>query len=211
MPSKAHKLFKDIHLRDIERLMENYETLKGNTKGRKALDHITRSCILLLVAAWESYIEDVTKESVIKICEKLKTPVDLPNSVQNTIGEEMKLVKAPMDIFKLAGDGWKEIYTNSACTTIESWHSPKKGKVDKLFNQYVGIRNMSQNWNTNSLDTIIKLRGSIAHRVKADEYVQPQAVKIYIEEITQMVHHTDMALYNHLRILTGKTPWNYTY
>lgn len=54
MPSGSFKVFKNYYMKDIEKLISNYETIKGEKRGKRSLDHLMRSGVLLLAAAWEA-------------------------------------------------------------------------------------------------------------------------------------------------------------
>lgn len=64
MPSTAYKHFKKNEL-DVLKLMRNYTQLNDSIggRGKRALDHLTRSGILLLAGAWELYIEELLQEA----------------------------------------------------------------------------------------------------------------------------------------------------
>ncbi|MEK4091711.1 HEPN domain-containing protein [Viridibacillus sp. FSL H8-0110] len=211
MPSTAYKTFNNYNLKDIERLLDNHETVKGTGKGKRALDHITRSTILLLVASWELYIEEVVIESVEILIEKLDNPINLPNAVKKSISNYVKNDKNELAAFKLAGEGWKNIYRELIVAETDRLNTPKKDPINILFNRYLGLVNVSQYWKTNSLNTIVTHRGQIAHRVKSINYVTVNEVELYIEEIKQHVIETDKILCSYLKRITTHTPWYITY
>lgn len=211
MPSKSYQKFFNYNLKDIQRLVENYNTLKGDGRGKKALDHITRSGILLLVAAWEVYIEEVLCESVDFISTKLRNPDNLPTDVKKTLSKFVAAHKHELKPFELAGQGWKKVYRDEIFRETEKLNTPKKANIDDLFLRYLGIDSISSNWTLGDIDFIVSTRGSIAHRMKSDKYIKMIILKGFMEEIRQYVSETDKYLYAYLTGIVGKTPWNNTY
>lgn len=197
---------------DIHRLMEAYYTAnKKKKRGKRALDHFTRSSILLLVAAWETYIEELLVESVNMICLKIGDPHSLPNPVKKNLTKYVEEHKNELKAFQLSGDKWKIIYVEYAEIMTNQLNTPKKNKVDELFKNFLGVECVSSQWGKSSPDFIVEVRGTIAHKVRSENYLQSKVVEAFIEEIESFVTKTDIAIYHYLTQLLESTPWNNTY
>ncbi|MES1047223.1 hypothetical protein FOA22_22475 [Heyndrickxia oleronia] len=200
-------------MKDIEKIISNYETIKGLGRGRRSLDHLMRSGVMLLAAAWEVYIEEVLYESSIFVANNL-SPDNLPLDVKKVISREVvKEVKknelAPL--LKIHGDNWKDYYLEIVWRDIEKLNTPKEKNINNLFKTYLGVDEITSNYRQSTLDDFISYRGEIAHRMKATEYLKIEIFTSYVKLINHLVEDTDIYLYSYLKGLAAKTPWNNTY
>lgn len=70
MPSQAYTTFK-ANLKQVDKLLDAFVTMRTPTPGRKHLDHFTRSALLFLCSSWEVYIEQVANEAGGVIAKKI--------------------------------------------------------------------------------------------------------------------------------------------
>jgi len=95
-------------------------------------------------------------------------------------------------------------------------NTPNTEKIDKLFENTLGIRNVSKSWIWPSttrgtvirrLHKLIEVRGEIAHRGEASDSV----TKYYIERSTGLVSRlaaiTSNRIRSHIYALIKKYPW----
>jgi hypothetical protein len=216
MPSKAYSTF-NWNITDVQRLINNYNTLNSTigSRGRRALDHLTRSGVLLLAGAWEVYIEDLVKESATHLS-KITDPSKLPSNVKKTINNYVRKHDDESKPFSLIGDGWRNIYLEEIVVpAVGKINTPKSYIVDKLFSSYLGIENISNNWNNKDcIDDFISFRGNIAHRVKAEknEYVKVEYLEEQILIVRNAIITTDTVVAQFLSsTLQGRLPWNCVY
>lgn len=211
MPSNAYQLFTSSHLEDVRRMIDSYNRLKGQGKGRRALDHISRGALLLLSAAWEVYIEDVLVESVTHLTKKVAAPDRLPSKVKKSIVAHTESHKHELKSFELAGGGWKTVYIELADQMTKALNTPNKEKVNSLCEHLFGMQNLSSNWTDQTvINDFTKYRGHIAHKVRASGgYVYVEKVQEYMAKIQTVVRETDNAMIDYLIQLTpGTRPWN---
>lgn len=136
-------------------------------------------------------------------------PVEVKKNISKTIVKEFaRNGIAPFK--KLTGDNWVDYYLDLVWGDIETLNTPKKNQINGLFKVHLGIDEITSNYRENSLDDFVSLRGQIAHRMKAGEYLKLDKLKEHII-INHLVYDTDYYLYNYLKGITGKTPWNNTY
>ena len=211
IPSKAYKIFRNNSL-NITRLLENYNTLKGTGKGRRALDHLTRSGIVLLSSIWEVYIEDVLKECVEYFIDKLPDAQNLPNDVKKTISSHIKTHNNELSPFELVEDGWKNVYRKIAREKVANLNTPKKDPINDLFKKYLGVEEISSHWSDAIIvNKFVSYRGDIAHKLKVDSYVKVETLNYYYGEIQKVIKETDLYLKRYLTSKLGSSPWNNTY
>lgn len=213
MPSESYKVFKNEYMKDIEKLLSNYETIKGIGRGKRSLDHLLRSGVLLLAGAWEVYIEEVLYEASIFVSSNLTVdnlPLDVKKIISKEIVKEAKKNQlAPL--MNIHGDNWKDFYLEIVWREIEKLNTPKINNINDLFKRYLGIDEITSNYRESTLDDFMTYRGQIAHRMRGPEYLKLDIFKNYVRLINHLVEDTDKYLYIYLKGLAARTPWNNTY
>lgn len=212
MPSKPFKNFKKNE-KDVLKLIQDYHTLNSSIggRGKRALDHLTRSGVLLLAGAWELYIEELLKEAASFLASK--SAKYLPKEVKQQISNYVKKHDHELKPLDLVGKGWKDVYINEiVIVKADSLNTPKKEQIDDLFEKLIGIKKLSDHWSDKTfINDFVSFRGTIAHRIKADEYVKVHVLQQYLEGVRNVVKETDLTLYEYLKNYLGRTPWNNTY
>lgn len=213
MPSKALNKFEYVMLKDVNRIIETHTNLLTGGKGKKALGHLTRAGVLLLCAAWELYIEELLIEAVNSCRQKAHGPDNLPKAVQKTISSYVRQSKHDLKPIAMAGDGWKAIYLEVANEAVFSLNTPKKHVIDKLFNNFVGIEEISNCWSAGAaaIDDFVGIRGDVAHRGSDSGYIKVAKLRdIYKVNICKTAIETDNAISSHIRssFEPKSYPWN---
>ena len=165
-------------------LITLHEEKNSGKKTHHTYEILTKSCVVLMVACWEAFIEDIAEKSVEFLVENSESPNDLPKSLLKHIALELKNEKNELKIWELAGDGWKKItkdhYKVMLRKHLGPFNTPRAGNIDDLYKKVLGLENLSSNWTwkgmTNKsakakLSDMITLRGSIAHRVQTSKKV----------------------------------------
>lgn len=210
MPSSALQQF-DWNLQDVTRLEEAHQELNPDGQGRRALGHITRSALVMLCAAWELYIEDLIQEAVGIICENSDSPDNLPADIKKKIVQAIKSEKDELSILKLSGDGWKNIYIESARKESEKLNTPKSEQIGILCKNFIGIENISANWaiGPDGVNEIITKRGEVAHRGRDAEYITITSLQRFKNRLCYTAIETDNFISTYLKqtLGLGKKPW----
>ncbi|OMF16546.1 hypothetical protein BK131_00660 [Paenibacillus amylolyticus] len=212
MPSYASRNFKRKTI-DAKRLARDYEDLliiRGN-KGRTALDHLTRSGVVLLAGAWETYIEDVILEGAVHLA-VIDDPKNLPKEVKKSINLYIRNHKEDSKPLSIAGDGWKKVFLDEVVEpTLKGLNSPKIENVDSLAMKLLGVANLSSNITEKRfIDEFITYRGHIAHRVrvKGDAYLNLDTFLDYIYAFEVTVSEVDNYLADYIKKFKKSRPWN---
>ena len=212
MPSHALLKFESNLLREVDRLISTHSQLNHNGRGRRGLGHITRSGVLMLCAAWELYLEEVLLESAKYLESNCDKPAKLPLPVRKELSKSVKESKHELKPLELAGDGWKVVYINHLETTITGVNTPKSNIIDPLFERFLGIKNISNEWSLGSsaIDSFVKARGDIAHRGRDAQYVTIEKLRRYKDDVSKTVVETDNGLASYLRNAShaARMPWN---
>jgi hypothetical protein len=205
---------------EVAQLRDIHERISGTERGRRHLEVLNKSAIVLLCAIWEAYCEDVADEALGHLLAHLRDPSDLPEALRRRIAKELKEDKNELSPWKVAGAGWKShlrtrLNILRQTRNIE-WNNPKAANVDKFFEDALGIVKLSDAWHwkrisapmaKHRLDLIVTLRGDIAHRGRSLAYVEKFRVTRALNHVRHLVTVTDAKVTRELKSITGVEPW----
>jgi hypothetical protein len=205
---------------EVAQLTDIHEQISGKERGRRHLEVLNKSAIVLLCAYWEAYCEDLADESLRHLLAHLRDPSALPEPLRKRIAKELKEDKHDLSPWKVAGEGWKahlrsRLGVLRRARNIE-WNNPKAANVDKFFEDSLGIVKLSDAWHwwrinaptaKHRLDLIVTLRGDIAHRGSTLETVEKVRVIRALKHVRKLVAVTDAHVSRELRAITGVEPW----
>lgn len=180
-----HMIALDKNLSEIDRLLEIHKEIAGPGPGYKHnVQVLNKSAIVLLLACWEAYIEDLALNCFNYIISKAKSPSVFPEYVLSIAAKEIK--KETVSIWGIANDGWKNMLKSHKDKIIKryiernAFNTPSAKNIDKLFSELLGLEALSRKWYWKSmsienskekLENLIELRGNIAHRVQSSKPV----------------------------------------
>jgi RiboL-PSP-HEPN len=205
------------NLMEVDRLAAIHAKVTKPGPGRKHnVEVLHKSGIVLLVACWEAFIEDLAESGLSTLAEASKEPVFIPEDVRERIASRLAGKKA----WELAGEGWKQACRDHLkevlIRTIGALNTPKTAQVDDLFEKVLGLKKLSSSWSwkgrsvtscQSALDNLIVLRGSIAHRVTTAHGVRKSDVLQARELVTRLAVQSHNAVNKHIEKLTGEEPW----
>jgi RiboL-PSP-HEPN len=205
------------NVKEVDRLAAIHATVTKPGPGRKHnVEVLHKSGIVLLVACWEAFIEDLATNAIGAIAQAAPNPSFIPVEVRERIAARLPGRRA----WELAGDGWK-----NACRdhlkevlgrTVGALNTPKTAQVDELFEKVVGLKGLSTHWRWRGrpqsscrdlLDNLIVLRGSIAHRVTTATGVNKSNVLWAREFLFRLAVRSHNVVNRHVASLTGEEPW----
>ncbi len=194
--STAHYKFIQ-NMEDVSNLLEIHHWKGGGKPGRRfKLEALNKGAIVLLVACWEAYVEDLARERferMVKIC---RNPNRLPGNVRALAGKNLK----EKEIWKLAGEGWRDVMLQYLDQVLDAFHTPRSQNVDNLFAKLLGWEDVSSCWKwkgmsvesaKEKLDKLIRVRGKIAHRAKHTAPIHESKVRSNLKHIVMLVERTD--------------------
>ena len=205
------------NLQEVDRLADIHASVTSPGPGRKHnVEVLHKSGIVLLVACWEAFVEDLASDALAALIEKARDHRVLPEDVQERIAGRLQGKKA----WDLAGDGWKQACRNNLkevlARTTGALNTPKTAQVDELFEKVIGIRKISGNWSwkgraatasQKALDELIGLRGTIAHRVTTAQSVRKSDVQVGRDLLGCLAVTSHNAVGDYVLAKIGTTPW----
>jgi hypothetical protein len=204
-----------LRLADARRLLEIHTEATGDRAGRRrGYDVLNRSAVMLAVAAWEGFCEEVLSTSGVKISRKLKGKDDLPESVKTPLlywfFEAHQIVKFNQDaqraIWSMASGGWRIQYRKYITEKVDALNTPSHANIKKLMNQLLGLANFSEIWARGRygqeyyikrLSDALNLRHEIAHGTRGDANVGKKVARDTIALINQLGAWTVVAVNAH--------------
>lgn len=206
----------EIRLADAERLIEIHEETTGLQAGRRFnFDALNRSAVILSVAAWEGFVEDLLKHGAKFFAQRLEGPSALPENVRDAMIAQMhadggwaKLTeKSKRGIWSLSGSGWRAAYLRYASERIRALNTPNYENLNKLFASVLGLSDFAQNWGAKrwskqayvtKLDEVLLLRHRIAHGALGNETVGKGRAKSAIALVRRAAGWTSHATDTHV-------------
>lgn len=223
MPTNATKRLR-ARLGDASRLMEIHEECTGGAAGRRrGYDALNRSAIILAVAAWEGFVEELLEYAVGRAARNLKGPQSLPQNVREAMIAHLyegqgwfRLTPATKaSIWSLAGTGWRTLYIKYARDRIGALHTPNYTNVKKAFSAGIGLPNLADGWGATRwtpqdyitrIDALLQLRHRIAHGVLGEETVGKTKANAGIALVERLAGWSEKAVLKHLMSLDLTRP-----
>jgi hypothetical protein len=207
--------------RQAQILVENVQEVRLLRKYRKApkandKEVLYKSCVVLLVACWESFVEDLVSHSLEHMIECCEAPTSFPPNVLERVASNYNGQK----VWQLAGEGWRQALRDNFKSVLGKtsgvFNTPRAAQVDDLVKKVIGFENLSASWEwdgkdcktiRSELDDLITLRGSIAHRVKAESTVSAEQVGHAETLVLHLAVRSHNTVLSYLESCTSKRPW----
>lgn len=202
------------NLADVRSLMLAHEHIAGVGRGRKRdVEVLNKSAIIFLVACWEVYVEDVVESALTYLMDAAPDHTVFPDNLLVRVGNKSQGANA----WKLAGDGWRDVLKDNLqealATTIGGLNTPKSSNLNDLYKKAIGMEKLSKNWSwhgvssakaAEKLDSLITLRGDIAHRVKLSSPVRKSHVSDGARLVLRLAVITHNAVGQYMEDRVGK-------
>lgn len=209
------------NLKEVTRLLEIHTEQSGKGPGYKYnVEVLNKSAIVLLVACWESFVEDLAESTFSLLLSRAKSPSIFPNRVLALAVKSLKEDKNDTAVWQLAGLGWKEVlkahkdFVFNKCTG--SLNTPRAQKVDEIYESLIGLKGLSASWgwkkmssksSVEKLDELVTLRCEIAHRVVASTKVKKSDVRSYVDFVNRIAVKTSNEVRKIIIERTKKDCW----
>lgn len=179
----------NTRLDDARQLVEIHTVLTGDGRGRRYdVDALNRGAVILSIAAWEAFIEDLALINSQYLSVALRSAEQLPDNVKQAFlswlhgtVEFKNPTPAARDVmWSLTGGGWRRKFREFAKDRVEALHAPSPQNVRKLFRAVLDIDDITESWEyrqwgadvyRDKLDQTLLLRHRIAHGAIGTETV----------------------------------------
>jgi hypothetical protein len=157
-----------------------HESEGGDGQGRRGrhFDSLNKSAVVLLCAAWETYIETVILECVERNIAAANAPNEMLRPLQKIAQSHIREGKVESAWQSVAGDGWKDLTRSLVQGKVSALNTPKPGPVTELIKSVLGVEDIKDNWTwhrntlgtpSNKLKDFVTLRGGISHGERLQE------------------------------------------
>ena len=209
------------NMNNVIQLVGIHETLTGQEPGRRfGVEVLNKSAIVLATACWEAYIEDLAEEAFNFLFDASLDHSGIPTKVQGLVGRSLKDEPDDKSVWKMADEGWRTVLQNYKANVLKRYtgtlNTPKPDKIDKIFEELIGLQNLSSSWSwrrmpsgeaINRLTKYIELRGAIAHRVSVRTAVRKSDAIEYALFVLRLAAKTTNTVGKYLTDITGQKPW----
>lgn len=214
------------NLEEVTRLMEIHTKVAGRTVGAKhKVEVLNKSGIVLLVACWEAFVEDLAGVSFRLLLRRAKRPDVFPSKVLALASKNLREDRDERRVWDLAGDGWKTVLRSHQENVVKRYignlNTPKPNQIDELFASVIALGKVSKKWSWHRcspakararLIKLVTLRGAIAHRVSTPRSVLKRDVERAAKFVGRLAVATHNAVNTSLRVRLGHSPWqDYVY
>ena len=221
-PPKARHLDTLLaNLKEVKRLLEIHTQISGQTVGaRHNVEVLNKSGIVLLVACWEAYVEDLASVSFHLLLRRAKQPNDFPGTVLVLASRSLRENKDERRVWELAGEGWKAVLRGHGEQMLKryvgNFNTPKPKQIDELFASLIALPKVSKKWSWHKckpadararLNRLVSLRGAIAHRVSTPRSVLKRHVVHATSFVGRLAVATHNAMNKSLGARLGHRPW----
>lgn len=211
----AHASRLKSNLKQVERLFEIHSEIAGSGPGRKVgVEVLNKSAVVLLVACWEAFLEDLGDAAFEEMLEANETPSAIPVKVRIAASQSLRQSDDPRRVWDLADGGWRDVLRDYKKGLLKDFHNPGPFKIDVLFKKLLDLDGLSSSWdwgygsaegNKRKLEALLELRHGIAHRVSARRSIRKGDVQTDL--VRNLARSSHRAVNWHLREVTGSAPW----
>lgn len=209
MKSSLDNLSNSLH--DILSLIE----LSISADDEMQKNVVYRSAIVLLIASWEQYIEQLAEKAVLTLTDRLRNSIPIPEKVKQCVSsliiieDKSKNIKKFSDaIWKFSDKGWKKEYIKYCKDTTSKLNTASSINVIEIYKKILGIKDITNNWNfknqnpsqcSEMLDDLMDLRHDIAHGAnhRASE-LSKELITEKVKFILEIANNTFEVVFNEI-------------
>lgn len=152
--------------------------LGPHNRPDRDLGVLRRAGVILVVTAWESYIEDTLRHEFGKRLNDAATPGDMESAFNKVANWWLSSEKNPLALVPNLSDwtglGWKDLLRTRLESELDALNTPSSGTIAALSKAYLG-EDVTSHWRWRGtstasacarLDRLIRLRGRLVHHGK---------------------------------------------
>jgi hypothetical protein len=200
LPSNALRTYERLR-QDLDTLLSYHPAFVGVIKGRPAKNTgpLLRASLVLLVTAWENYVEEVVDESFGAVRDVIADDAGLLSThLRGVVAASGKA-----DPWSITGSGWMDVIALEVKKQIESLNNASSGQVDALCAKTFGVADMLHGitWPGRAAGTarellaeLVWIRGEIVHKGTTPGTLDLDGVKSWLGFVDRLVSRFDQVL-----------------
>ncbi|MPM41946.1 hypothetical protein SDC9_88608 [bioreactor metagenome] len=172
---------------------------------------VFRSSIVLLVASWEQFIEQLAVNSNEFLLHKLRNSSSIPEGVKQKIAfysvreDRSNPLEFSNSVWQFSDLNWKQTYAKFCLKSTKALNTASPSNIINLYKDILGIRNVTTNWAVGGktqekciefLDDLINLRHDIAHG--KNERINELSIDV-IREKADFLNNISICLYQFVK------------
>ncbi|OLT20702.1 hypothetical protein BJF81_15950 [Ornithinimicrobium sp. CNJ-824] len=169
--------------------------------------------MVLLVTAWENYIEQAVEEAFDHVLIQVGgQPQLLSDHLQKVIQKE-----AQKSAWSVTGDGWRSVALAEVKSLVNDLNNAASGQVDALIAKALGIATFIDgvSWQSKSASSVRadlrslvnEVRGEIVHKGTTPSALNLAGFSEWKNFVTKLVARTDAVLATGVASTYGAPPW----
>ncbi|BCJ65652.1 HEPN domain-containing protein [Polymorphospora rubra] len=212
MPSNATLVFEKLE-QDVNALLTLHTGC--GSPGRPKGDNrpLLRSALVVLVTAWENYVEQVLSEATDHVIPTIAAdPTLLSPFLREAVAN-----KAEKSVWAVIGDGWLDVARKRLNHEIGTFNNAASRQVNDLTRKVLGIESILDAVNWQQYDAmkaqaeltalVNDIRGEIVHRGTTPSSLHLAGVKSWQSFMNNLVRCFDEALAEAVAMRYGSRPW----
>ncbi|MET8260316.1 HEPN domain-containing protein [Micromonospora sp. NPDC005205] len=212
MSSNATLVFEKLE-QDVDALLTLHSG--SGSPGRPKGDNgpLLRSALVLLVTAWENYVEQVLSEAMNHVIPEITADPTLLSPLLRVAVAN----KAEKSAWAVIGDGWLDVVRKRLSYEIGTFSNAAARQVNDLIKNVLGIENILDAVNWQQYDAtkvqveltslVNDIRGEIVHRGTTPGILHLDGVRSWRSFMNNLVRCFDEALADAVAMRYGSRPW----
>lgn len=212
MASKAIVTYESL-IRDVDTLISLHSGSGAPGRPPGNNEPLLRAAVVLLVTAWENYIEQAVEEAFSHVLSLAgDDPQRLSDHLQSVIQKE-----AGKNAWSVTGDAWRAVAQAEADSLVSDLNNAASGQVDGFISKVLGIPSFLDriSWQKKSTQAVRddlrslvnKVRGEIVHKGTTPGALNLAGFLDWKKFVDKLVARTDIVLAAELLKLHGSAPW----
>jgi hypothetical protein len=190
-------------------------TRRNPDGGRPPADTgpLLRAGVLLLVTAWENYVE----HAVAQAFDGVRTAIERDPTLLSPTLQGFVQDAAKRDVWSVTGGSWLDLAYEQGHKIISELNTPSPGQVERLASNVLGLSKALEHckWQKkpaarvrSDLGTLVlQVRGEIAHKGTTPGHLNLGGVRDWISFATRLVDKLDVSLAQQVEVRYGVRPW----
>lgn len=177
----------------------NHANKEGSSLTVDQAHIVSSSGVVLLVASCEAALEDILRFAMDRLLDLAQEPSSLPGNLSKSVQTQISKPNNIQKMWALAGDGWKGVCQEQIEFNISKVHSAKPDTIDKLYENTLGLKGLSDCWawegatadqNKSALIELIDVRSEIAHTGKTNNPLDQKYLLGSLDLVSKIVLST---------------------